>query len=106
LNFVPTAEELRLNHAKIKTRLVKKAWHIKAQEAAMNWDRIQADWDHLKKEVTGQWEEITDGEVDQIAGQRDKLVGNIERTYGIVKEEAEKQVTAWEESKGRDEPVP
>jgi uncharacterized protein YjbJ (UPF0337 family) len=34
--------------------------------------------------------------LDVIAGKRDSLVGKIQETYGLTKEETEKQVAAWE----------
>ena len=38
------------------------------------------------------WDEITNDEMDVIAGKKDQLVGQIQTKYGITKEEAEKQV--------------
>ena len=61
----------------------------------MNWDRIQGNWKQLKGELKTQWGKLTDDEFDMIAGQRDKLVGKIQETYGISKEESEKQVSTW-----------
>jgi uncharacterized protein YjbJ (UPF0337 family) len=46
--------------------------------------------------VKEQWGKITDDDLDRIAGKRDQLVGNIQKTYGIGKDEAEKQMKDWE----------
>ena len=42
------------------------------------------------------WGDLTDDELTQIAGERDALVGLIQTKYGILQEEAEKQVKEWE----------
>lgn len=58
----------------------------------MNWDRIEGNWKQLKGRVMEQWGKLTDDDFDVIAGKRDQLVGKIQETYGITKEEAETQV--------------
>jgi uncharacterized protein YjbJ (UPF0337 family) len=62
----------------------------------MNWDRIEGNWKQLKGNVREQWAKLTDDQLEAIAGQRDRLVGKIQETYGITKEETEKQVAAWQ----------
>ena len=41
---------------------------------------------------------LTDDDLDVVAGRREQLSGKIQERYGVVKEEAEKQVNAWERS--------
>ena len=62
----------------------------------MNWDRIEGNWKQVKGKVKEQWGKITDDEIDKMAGKRDQLLGKIQNSYGIGKDEAEKQVTDWE----------
>ena len=45
--------------------------------------------------------ELTDDHLDVVAGRRDQLVGRIQETYGIARDEAERQVSDWE-SRNRD----
>jgi uncharacterized protein YjbJ (UPF0337 family) len=67
--------------------------HSHGQESlAMNWDRIEGNWKQIKGRVKEHWGKLTDDDVDVIAGKRDQLVGKIQETYGITKDEAEKQV--------------
>src|SRR3954469_20675988 len=66
--------------------------------AAMNWDRAQGNWKQLKGKVKEQWGKLTDDDLDRIAGKRDQLAGKIQNTYGIGKDEAEKQIKDWESS--------
>jgi uncharacterized protein YjbJ (UPF0337 family) len=66
--------------------------------AFMNWDRAEGNWKQLKGKVKEQWGKITDDDLDRIAGKRDQLVGKIQNSYGIGKDEAEKQLNEWESS--------
>jgi len=62
----------------------------------MNWDRIEGNWKQLKGKAKQQWGKLTDDQLDVIAGNRDRLAGKIQEQYGISKDEAEKQLTAFE----------
>ena len=52
-----------------------------------------SNWKQFTGKVKEQWGDLTDDELDQIAGKRDILVGKVQAKYGIAKEEAEKQFT-------------
>jgi len=58
----------------------------------MNWDQIEGNWKQLKGKALEKWGEITDDEMDVIAGKKGQLVGKIQARYGMSKEEAEKEV--------------
>ncbi|MBY0269995.1 MAG: CsbD family protein [Burkholderiales bacterium] len=62
----------------------------------MNWDRIEGDWKKVKGTVRERWGRLSDDHLERIAGTRDLLVGGIQQSYGIAREEAERQVMAWE----------
>ncbi len=62
----------------------------------MNKDIFQGKWKQLVGDVKTSWGKLTDDQMDQIAGNRDKLVGQIQENYGIAREEAEKQVKEFE----------
>ena len=64
----------------------------------MNWDRIEGNWKQLKGKAIEQWGDLTDDDLDVVAGRREQLTGKIQERYGIAKDEAEKQVAAWERS--------
>jgi uncharacterized protein YjbJ (UPF0337 family) len=66
------------------------------KESLMNWDRIEGNWRQIKGKAKEQWGKLTDDEFDRIAGKRDQLVGRIQETYGISRDEADKQVRDWE----------
>lgn len=62
----------------------------------MNWDRIAGNWKQAQGKIKEQWGKLTDDDLDKIAGKRDQLAGKIQNTYGIGKDEAEKQIKDWE----------
>jgi uncharacterized protein YjbJ (UPF0337 family) len=70
---------------------------------AMNWDRIEGNWKQLKGKVRETWGRLTDDEFDKIAGRRDKLAGSLQNSYGIAKDEAEKQIAEFESRCERDQ---
>ena len=64
----------------------------------MNQDRIQGRWKQLKGKVKEQWGKLTDDDLDVIAGRRDQLLGRIQQRHGLAKDEAHRQVSAFENS--------
>jgi uncharacterized protein YjbJ (UPF0337 family) len=66
----------------------------------MNWDTVKGDWKQFKGKVKEQWGKLTDEDLTRIEGRRDQLAGAIQKRYGIEKDEADKQVTAFEQKCG------
>jgi uncharacterized protein YjbJ (UPF0337 family) len=66
-------------------------WSLK-----MNWDQIEGNWKQFKGKIKEHWGKLTDDHIDTIAGKREQLSGKIQESYGISKEEAEKQISDWE----------
>ncbi|PHQ24172.1 general stress protein CsbD [Marinobacter guineae] len=64
----------------------------------MNKDTIEGNWKELKGRVKEQWGKLTDDRLDEIAGKRDQLAGEIQQAYGVSREEAERQVKKFEEA--------
>ena len=62
----------------------------------MNWDIAEGNWRQFKGKVREQWGDLTDDSLDVIAGRREQLLGTIQETYGIAKDEAERQVRDFE----------
>ncbi len=63
----------------------------------MNTDQMIGNWEQIKGEAKRQWGKLTDDSFTEIDGDREKLSGNIQNAYGIAKEEADRQVSRWEE---------
>jgi uncharacterized protein YjbJ (UPF0337 family) len=66
----------------------------------MNWDTVKGDWKQFKGKVKEQWGKLTDDDLNRIEGRREQLAGAIQKRYGIEKDEAEKQVMAFEQNCG------
>jgi uncharacterized protein YjbJ (UPF0337 family) len=63
----------------------------------MAWDQIEGNWKQFKGKVKETWGDLTDDELDQIAGKRDVLLGKIQERYGVEKAEAERRLKDFEE---------
>lgn len=57
----------------------------------MNWNQIQGQWKQLKGRVKEEWGDLTDDELEEIAGKRDVFVGKLQSKYGITREKAEEK---------------
>jgi uncharacterized protein YjbJ (UPF0337 family) len=64
----------------------------------MNKDILEGKWKQLRGQVRERWGELTDDELDQIAGERDQLVGKIQEKYGRSREQAEQEVNDFLEN--------
>ncbi|MGO4999537.1 CsbD family protein [Oceanisphaera sp. W20_SRM_FM3] len=64
----------------------------------MNEDIVKGNWKQFKGKVKEQWGKLTDDDLDVIDGKREQLVGKVQERFGIAQDEAEKQVSDWEES--------
>ncbi len=62
----------------------------------MNWDRIQGSWKDLRGKLREQWGDLTDDDVDVVAGRREQLAGKLQERYGLLKEDAEAQISNWQ----------
>ena len=61
----------------------------------MNWDQIAGRWKQISGDVKSEWGRLTKDDVDQVNGQRDKLVDLIQEAYGVEREEADRQIRNW-----------
>lgn len=62
----------------------------------MNWNVIEGNWNQYKGQIKAQWGKLTDDHLDVIAGKRDQLAGQIQESYGVAQDEADKQITSFE----------
>lgn len=61
----------------------------------MNKDILEGKWMQLRGDIRQKWGDLTDDDLDRVAGQRDRLMGVIQERYGYAREEAERQVDAF-----------
>lgn len=62
----------------------------------MNEHTIEGNWMQLKGKLRETWGELTDDDVDVIAGRRDQLVGRIRERYGKSADVVEREVKEFE----------
>ena len=62
----------------------------------MNKDQLAGKWQQLRGEVQRQWGLLSDDQLDRINGDRRKMLGALQETYGYEKEKAEDELKAWE----------
>jgi len=58
----------------------------------MNEDILKGKWMQLRGEVRETWGELTDDDLDRIAGARDKLTGVLQERYGWSREETDRRI--------------
>lgn len=58
----------------------------------MNQNILEGKWKQLRGSVREKWGDLTNDELDQIAGKRDKLSGFLQERYGYTQLEAERQI--------------
>jgi uncharacterized protein YjbJ (UPF0337 family) len=64
----------------------------------MNRNILEGNWKQLRGTIREKWGELTDDELDQIAGKRDKLAGLLQEKYGYTQMEAERQIDEFLEN--------
>lgn len=65
------------------------------------WDKLAGRWKQIKGDVRSRWGDLTDDEIEQIAGEREKLAGKIQERYGIAKEQVNREIDEWAERLNR-----
>ncbi len=65
----------------------------------MNNNIFEGNWKQFKGDIQEKWGKLTDDSLDQINGNREKLIGHLQESYGMLQEEAEKEVSEFEKQK-------
>ena len=68
----------------------------------MDWNRIEGNWKQAKGKIKEKWGNLTDDDLDKIAGRRDQLEGKIQEVTGSRKTKSEKTlIPGWRVRRGR-----
>jgi uncharacterized protein YjbJ (UPF0337 family) len=62
----------------------------------MHRNEISGQWTQFKGRLKEQWGELTDAELEAIAGNREQLIGKLQEKHGLTKDEAERQLEEWQ----------
>ena len=71
----------------------------------MNWDQVQGEWQYYRGLVRQRWVALTEDDLSAIHGRRDLLAAKLVISCGRTKEEAEKEIAAFEASCGSRDPA-
>ena len=61
----------------------------------MNRHQIEGKWKQFRGNVKERWGKLRDNDLAIIRGKREQLAGSVQEVYGIAKDRAEKQVSAF-----------
>lgn len=61
----------------------------------MNWDQVEGNWKQMKGKAKQMWADLTDDDLENIAGKRQELAGRLQAKYGLAKDKAEQQIDEW-----------
>src|SRR5262249_24756186 len=61
----------------------------------MDWNRVQGNWKQVKGKVKEKWGQLTDDDLDVIAGRRDQLEGKLQERYGLAKDQVSRDIDDW-----------
>lgn len=64
----------------------------------MEWKQIESHWREVKGEARKHWDQLSDADLEQIAGHRERLVAKIRERYGFSAEDAEHRVDVFRKS--------
>lgn len=62
----------------------------------MNWDEAGNNWQDFQDLVRRRWRQLSDEQIEGIAGRREKLLNELQRTYGLSEREAEEEIKEFE----------
>ena len=66
----------------------------------MNKDILKGKWTQMKGDLRSKWGKLTDDDLTQIQGDAEKFVGKLQERYGHTREQAEKELNDYLDSKG------
>ena len=55
-------------------------------------EMLEGRWNQVRGHLQERWGDITDNELDQVAGQREQLIGLLQQKYDLEREDAVKQL--------------
>ena len=63
----------------------------------MNEQILLGNWKQFKGNIKAKWGKLTEDDLEVADGRREQLVGKLQERYGILKDEAERQMKAFED---------
>jgi uncharacterized protein YjbJ (UPF0337 family) len=63
-----------------------------ASQSGNTPEMFTQQWSHIRQQVKSWWDRLTDADIEQVAGQKDRLVRALESRYAYARERAEQEV--------------
>lgn len=63
----------------------------------MNEQILLGNWKQFKGNIKSKWGKLTEDDLEVADGHREQLIGKLQERYGILKDEAERQMKAFED---------
>jgi uncharacterized protein YjbJ (UPF0337 family) len=86
---------LRQTHL-VRGMLFKRHYLVFTGSDDMNEDTLKGQWMQWKGLIREHWGKLTNDDIDQIEGRSEQLIGKLQERYGIARDEAERQLNAWD----------
>lgn len=67
----------------------------------MTWAEIELQWPQLTKQAQAKWRKLTDLDLAIVGGSRARLIGKLEKRYGLPTEDGELHVDEWSNYEAR-----
>ena len=71
--------------------------HAPALSDSMNEQILLGNWKQFKGNIKAKWGKLTEDDLEFADGRREQLIGKLQERYGILKDEAERQMNAFED---------
>ena len=63
----------------------------------MDWTLIEARWHEYRAAAKRRWDRLSEAQISGTRGNRGYLVKRVQEAYGLSGQEAERQVTDWQQ---------
>lgn len=63
----------------------------------MEWSVIESRWHEYQAAAKRRWDKLSEAQISGTRGNRDYLLKRVQEAYAITSDEAERQLTDWQE---------
>lgn len=76
-------QDIGVTHATETT--ARDAGHYAADKSDAVWEQAKGNWHQFKGAIKAKWNDLTDDDLDQMKGEKERIVGKIQERYGEAK---------------------
>ena len=63
----------------------------------MDWSTIQDRWSQYRHAAKRRWDKLSEQQLQGTRGNREYLLKRVQEAYSLMRDEAERQVSSWQE---------